>query len=102
MKKATSDKFGINMRQFCKEHERWLEQQIEQYGCSQELLSLHLEKLRWLQHERLVHLLVLIMTVFAELFFVFLTLAFAETNPASSAIAVILAVLLCFYFAHYL
>ena len=101
MKKATSDKFGINMRQFCKEHERWLEQQIEQYGSSQELLSLHLEKLRWLQHERLIHLLVLIMTLFTELFFVFLALTYPEIKLASAAVMLILIVLLLFYFIHY-
>lgn len=101
MKTLRSDKFGINMRRFCKEHESWMEQEMQNNGVTKDLLAIHLEKLHWLQHERLVHLLVLMMTVFAELFFAYLTLVHPETNPASAAAMLLLAVLLVFYFAHY-
>ncbi|MBE7003428.1 MAG: hypothetical protein E7425_03965 [Ruminococcaceae bacterium] len=101
MKTRPSDKFGINMKRFCREHERWMEQELQRGGATENLLAIHLEKLHWLQHERLVHLLVLMMTLLAELFFVYLSLAHPETNPASNAVMLALAVLLAFYFAHY-
>ena len=96
MKTLHSDKFGINMRRFCKEHENWMEQELQNCGATERLLAIHLEKLRWLQHERLIHLLVLMMTVFA-----YLTLAYPDANPASAAAMLLLGVLLVFYFAHY-
>ena len=46
-----SDKFGINIKQYCREHEAALRE-------GKVSLKQHLEKLRWLQHERLVHLIV--------------------------------------------
>ena len=68
---------------------------------SPELMALHLERLRWLQHERLVHLIVLVMTSLAELFTVDLALLHPETNPTAAIIMLAMAVLLAFYFAHY-
>ena len=101
MKTLPSDKFGINIRRFCKEHEMRIEKELQNGGATQGLLAVHLEKLHWLQHERLIHLLVLMMTVFAELFFAYLTLAHPNTNPASAAAMLLLAILLVFYFVHY-
>ena len=101
MKAHSPDKFGINMRRFCREHEKWMEQELQNGGATEGLLVIHLEKLHWLQHERLVHLLVLMMTVFTELFFAYLTLAHPNTNPASAAAMLLLAILLVFYFVHY-
>ena len=68
---------------------------------SPELMEVHLEKLRWLQHERLVHLIVLVMTALAELFTVDLALLHPETDPMAAIVMLALAVLLGFYFAHY-
>lgn len=65
------------------------------------LLEEHLEKLRWIQHERLVHLIVTVMVVFAELFVVFLVIVHPETNPLAAVVMLVLAVLLAFYFYHY-
>ena len=99
--KASHDRFGINMRQFCAAHEARLAEALARGGASRALLSVHLEKLRWLQHERLAHLLVLMLTAGAELFTVYLTLTHPETSLASAAAMLVLAVLLGFYFAHY-
>ena len=96
-----SDRWGIGMKRFCREHERKLALALEREGPSRALLELHLEKLRWLRHERLIHLLVLIMTVLAELFTVDLALLHPETNPVSALLMLGIAVLLAFYFAHY-
>ena len=101
MAKSKSDRFGIGMKRFCREHEAKLDRALKEKGPYRELLELHLEKLRWLQHERLIHLLVLIMTVLAELFAVDLALLHPETDPAAAVLVVGLAVLLAFYFAHY-
>ena len=68
---------------------------------SREVMALHLEKLRWLQHERLVHLVVLVLTAVAELFTVDMAVLHPETNPLAAIVMLALAVLLAFYFAHY-
>ena len=91
------DQFGINMKRYCRAHEAML----SSVPASREVMDLHLEKLRWLQHERLVHLVVLVMTAIAELFTVDLTVLHPETNPLAAIVMLALAVLLAFYFAHY-
>ena len=91
------DQFGINMKRYCRAHEQSLATNVP----SRALLELHLEKLRWLQHERLVHLIVLVMTAVAEFFTVDLAVLHPETNPLAAIVMLGLAVLLGFYFAHY-
>ena len=54
-----------------------------------------------LQHERLIHLIVLVMVVFVELFTVDLAVLHSETNPLAAVMMLALAVLLLFYFYHY-
>ena len=92
-----SDKFGINVKRYCREHEA----AMASLPPSRETLELHLEKLRWLQHERLIHLIVVVMTAFAELFAVDLTVLHPQTNPLAAIVMLALAILLGFYFAHY-
>ena len=92
-----ADNFGINMKQYCRAHETSMRGQPP----SPALLELHLEKIRWIQHERLVHLIVLVMTVLAELFVVDLAVLHPETNPLAAILMLGLAVLLGFYFYHY-
>ena len=91
------DRFGINVKRYCREHER----RMASLPPSRALLKEHLEKLGWLQHERVVHLIVLVLTALAELFTVDLTLLHPETNPLAAFVMLGLAVLLAFYFAHY-
>ena len=99
--KRDSGKFGINMKRWCREHERAVNAALEAGAGNAGLLEKHLEKLRWLQHERLVHLIVTVMTVMAELLAVWLTLTRPDLAPWSAAVVVLLAVLLGFYFYHY-
>ena len=91
------DRFGINVKRYCREHEK----RMTSLPPSQALLEQHLQKLEWMQHERLVHLIVLVMVVFVELFAVDLAVLHPETNPLSGIVMLALAVLLGFYFRHY-
>lgn len=96
-----SDAFGINVKQFCREHEARARQMIEAGEATPAFLEIHREKLRWLQHERLIHLIVLCLTAVADLFAADLTLLHPETQPGAAALLLVLTVLLAFYFAHY-
>ena len=99
--KRDPGRYGINMKRWCREHERSVTEALEAGREDMLLLENHLEKLRWLQHERLVHLIVTVMTVMAELLAVWLTLTKPELAPYSAAVVLLLAVLLGFYFYHY-
>ena len=92
-----NDRFGINIKQYCRAHEA----EVRAQKATPALLETHLLRLRWLQHERLVHLIVLVMTVLTELFTVDLAVLHPETNPLAAVVMLLLAVLLGFYFWHY-
>ena len=89
--------FGINMKQFCREHE----QKVTAAEATPELLEEHLRMIAWVQHERLVHLIVTVMVVLCELFVVELVLLHPELGVLPAVIMLGLAVLLGFYFYHY-
>lgn len=95
------DRYGVDMRRWCAEHEKRVEQALSRGSVPPSLLSLHREKLRWLQHERLVHLIVVLLTSLAELFAVDLTLLHPDCSFGGAIAMLALAVLLGFYFAHY-
>ena len=99
--KQASGKYGIRMKRWCREHEKAVLSVLEAGQADLPFLEKHLEKLRWLQHERLVHLIVTVMTVMAELLAVWLTLTKPDLAPYSAAVVLLLAVLLGFYFYHY-
>lgn len=62
MKQDNNDRFGIGVMRYCRAHEAEIEDDLAK-GCDpRDILSWHLEKLRWIQHERLIHLLVLMLT----------------------------------------
>ena len=90
--------FGINMKQFCRDHET----RITTEKTTPELLESHRRMISWVQHERLVHLIVTVMVVICELFVVDLVLLHPDSVGVIGA-AVMLggAVLLGFYFYHY-
>lgn len=70
-KNKNSDTFGINIMQYCRSHEEFIENGLLNGTDRQYLLEVHREKLLWLQHERLIHLIV---TVFTGGVFLFLIL----------------------------
>ncbi len=95
------DTFGINMRQYCRDHESTVCRAVLDRSVTSELIDLHREKIRILQHERLVHLIVTVMVVFVELFAVNLTLLHPELGIYPALVMLGFAVLLGFYFRHY-
>ena len=96
-----SDRFGIHMKQFCREHEARVTAAAEAGAVTEELLEEHLQMIAWVQHERLVHLIVTVMVVLCELFTVDLVLLHPELGIVPALIMLGLAVLLGFYFWHY-
>ena len=97
----TPDKYGINMRKWCDEHENKIRAALESGAAPSKILIWHEKKLAWLQHERLVHLLVLIMTVIIELFAIGIMFFATWTYPVSMIVMYGILVLLGFYFRHY-
>lgn len=96
-----NDKFGINMKQWCREHESKIRDALDECRITEDLLTDHLEKISILQHERLVHLIITVMVVFGELFVVGLVLLHPELGIFPAIFMLCLAVLLAFYFYHY-
>jgi hypothetical protein len=88
-------KYGINMKAWCRDHEA----KVQERPATPELLREHLEKIQWLQHERLIHLIVTFMVVVVELCATGATLCLGSI-PAAVA-TLILGILLGFYFYHY-
>ena len=97
MKPANEQKFGVKMKKYCREHEAYVLGEAP----SEELLAAHLQKLAWIQHERLVHLIVTCLVVVAELFALDLMLLHPELGILPAMMGLVLAVLLGFYFYHY-
>lgn len=93
------NRFGINMIGFCREHEAYLKEQMDAGADCGKLLKYHLVKLKWLQHERLIHLLVTMLTTIVLMFLVIL-LQMLQKISVVLLLAIII-VLLLFYFAHY-
>lgn len=98
---SKEDRFGIDLRRFCRDHEELVDAALAQGTVTPLLLERHRERLGWLCHERLIHLLVVLLTAAAELFTVDLALLHPETHPGSAAALLALAVLLGCYFRHY-
>lgn len=83
------------MTDFIKEHEERLQHSF----FDEDFLSFHLRQIRFLQHERLVHLLVMLFVIFSFLLFLFLFLFF---NNFLILIVFLLCLLLSvFYVLHY-
>lgn len=99
-KESGKDRFGINMSLFCKEHEKLVRRRLEEGGDLKELLSYHKVKLQWLQHERLIHLLVTMLCSILLMFF----LLMLQYSPSSLPVLLLVAIFLVldgFYLAHY-
>lgn len=95
------DSFGINMKKYCREHEEAVKTAISEDRITEEALTVHLEMIARIQHERLVHLMVTVMCVVCELFFVQLVMLHPELGLFPTVIMLTVAILLVFYFYHY-
>jgi len=95
-----NDRFGIDMKRFCREHEARVTAAVAAGEATPELLEEHLRMIAWVQHERLVHLIVTVMVVLCELFMVDLVLLHPELGIVPVVIMLGLAVLLGFSIWH--
>ncbi len=95
------DTFGINMKKWCREHEDKVTSALSAGESTAALLEEHEKKLAWLQHERLVHLIVTVMTVIVEIFLLDLTILHPELGIIPALLMLGFAILLGFYFFHY-
>ena len=83
------------MSQFIKAHE----ERLEKASFDEDFLSFHLTQIRFLQHERLVHLMVMLFVMVAFLVFFILFLLFK--NLFIFAVFLLCFVLTLFYVFHY-
>lgn len=92
--------FGIHMPSYCRAHERYIESQLAAGTPPEELENWHFRKIAWLQHERLIHLLVTLLTAAAFLFAAGLGV-FLDWPPGTGILSALLFVLLSAYLLHY-
>ncbi len=95
------DRFGINVKEYCRNHEKKVTAYISSGSVTDEIIELHREKISIIQHERLVHLIVTVMVVLVELFVINLAVLHPELGILPPIIMLGLAILLGFYFYHY-
>lgn len=98
------DRYGINITKWCKEHECEVDGFLKNdHGNDglQQMLEKHEKKLQWLMHERLIHLIVLLLTVMLLIFSITLLICAPDTMPASLPLTIIVFILVCFYVKHY-
>ncbi len=98
---SKKDRYGLNMRRWAARHEADIESRLAQGADPKSLLDWHVRKLQWLQHERLVHLIVLFITIMLFLVALAFVTLVPSTMPVSLVIYLILLVLLAFYLRHY-
>ena len=92
-------KNGINMIAWCRAHEKYIGDRLKAGDDPAVLLAWHEKKLAWLQHERLVHLLVTMLTAGGFLFALGAWLYTASFGVSLFALGLL--ILLFFYFVHY-
>ena len=90
------------MIEYMKRHERYVKEMLEknfQKEALKELLEYHDKQIRWMQHERMVHLI----TMLFVCLFTLLSLGFTIVNPALPGIALcaLLIILTLAYVIHY-
>ena len=85
------------MRKYLSDYIKEIDSKINNKEVTKKLIETHLEKIRFFQHERLIHLFV---TLFYALFVLFF-LVISMTNPLFIIIFYILLVFLIFYVRHY-
>ncbi|HNZ64856.1 MAG TPA: hypothetical protein PKJ10_03385 [Smithella sp.] len=92
----------LMMLSYMKNHEHYVKEILQQNPDAEkrrELLAYHDKQIKWMQHERLVHLIVMLFVCF----FTLIIFGFAAIRPSLPAIAlfVILLILSVAYIFHY-
>lgn len=97
--KISEDRYGINIQKYLARHEAYIAERIQKEDGLPELLDYHRLKLSWLQHERLIHLIVLVLSVI--IFCIALAVnAFFPGLPAILFL-IIITILMAAYILHY-
>ena len=87
--------FGINMTQYVRHHEESVQK-------GETTIWQHEQMIRWIQHERLIHLIVMALTIISMFFCLILSLiAHGSLAVVFSLLALVLLVLSMFYIKHY-
>lgn len=92
--------FGVNMRKWVKDHENYVLKNEGDLGVK-DLRNWHERKLAYLQHERLIHLIVTLLTAMAVLFAIGVFIFFEDGREYTALFVLGLMILLGFYFRHY-
>ncbi len=72
------------LREYIKQYEEYIIKLLKQGEVSPKILAYHQQQIKWLQHERIVHLLVMLATIF-----IFLATSVALYLLATIAVAVL-------------
>ena len=92
-------RFGVGIRKYSAAHGAEVTRRLDRGDVDAELLRLHGLKIEWLQHERLVHLIVLLLV--AVLFLFSVGLFIALMRPLVLLLVAAALVLLTAYLRHY-
>ena len=103
MSDMKKDKYGINVRKWCRDHEEMVKNALAGTGRDdlQTILALHEKRLSWLMHERLIHVVVLLITVITALSALGIVLMVPDSAPFSLVFFTVTFVLMVFYVRHY-
>ncbi|MBQ6128101.1 MAG: hypothetical protein IJI51_00410 [Lachnospiraceae bacterium] len=103
MSDMKKDKYGINVRKWCRDHEETVKNALAGTGRDdlQKILALHEKRLSWLMHERLIHVVVLLITVITALSALGIVLMVPDSAPFSLVFFTVTFVLMVFYVRHY-
>lgn len=95
------DKYGLNLRVWARRHEQDIENRLRQGEDPGRLLDWHERKLAWLQHERLIHLGVMMITIVVFLVALAFMVLAPSTIPVSTIIYLAMLGLLIGYVRYY-
>lgn len=87
------------MTKYIQEHEKFVLEAIKQKDYQNDLLEYHNLQIKWLQHERLVHLLVLMLT--SLLFMLAFVVMVLITNALTILLLILFGLLTFSYITHY-
>lgn len=92
--------FGISMKKYSLAHEAYVQEILKGEENLEDLLNCHDKKISWLQHERLIHLIV---TALTGIFFIFSIVLFSQTDGSLAGFLVLLYMTILFvaYVHHY-
>jgi hypothetical protein len=90
---------GVNIKKYCAEHEAYVEIFLDGGDDPAALLALHARKILWLQHERLIHLIVLLL--FSVLFLFSVGLYVAVADPLALVLTAVALATVGAYIRHY-